>query len=105
MYLGEDAPRLDAAGDVDAHVAVERRADVVRPHRGRDAHRGALVAASGVERAGNLPLAVEDVPALLDAARDEEVAVDLQQVFSVESRFLHLTQRADRLGLSHRHAR
>ena len=29
--LREDPPRLDAARDVDAHVAVERRADVVGP--------------------------------------------------------------------------
>ena len=64
--LREDPPRLDAAHDVDAHVAVQRRPDVLRPHRGRDADRGGLVAAPGVERAGNLALAVEDVAALLD---------------------------------------
>jgi hypothetical protein len=29
--LREDPPRLDAAHDVDAHVAVQRRADVVGP--------------------------------------------------------------------------
>ena len=40
--LREDAPRLDAARDVDTHVALQRRADVVRPHRGRDADRGRL---------------------------------------------------------------
>ena len=37
--LREDPPRLDAARDVDAHVAVQRRADVVGAHRRRDADR------------------------------------------------------------------
>ena len=64
--LREDPPRLDAAGDVDAHVAVERRADVVGAHRHRDADGGCLVPAAGVERAGDLALLVEDVAALLD---------------------------------------
>ena len=64
--LREDAPRLDAAGDVDAHVALQRAADVVRPHRAADSDGGSLVAAARVERAGNLALLVEDVPALLD---------------------------------------
>ena len=64
--LGEDPPGLDAARDVDAHVAVERRADVVGAHRGRDADGGGLVAAAGVEATRDLPLLVEDVPALLD---------------------------------------
>ena len=82
--LGEDPPRLGAAGDVDAHVALDRRADVVGPHRGRDAHRGPLVAAAGVEAAGDLALAVEDVAALLDPARDQHVAVDLEEVLAVE---------------------
>ena len=49
--LREDPPRLDAARDVDAHVALERRADVVRAHRRRDADGGRLVAAARVERA------------------------------------------------------
>src|SRR5205814_698765 len=96
---------LDAAGDVDAHVAVERRADVVRPHRGRDAHRRGLVPASGVERAGDLALPVEDVAALLDPARDQHVAVDAEEVLAVEARLLDLRDRADGLGLSrYRHA-
>src|ERR1700721_756583 len=34
--VGEDPPRLDAARDVDAHVAMERRAHVVASHRHRD---------------------------------------------------------------------
>ena len=96
--LGEDPPRLDAAGDVDAHVAVERRADVVRAHRRGDADRGGLVAAAGVERAGDLALPVEDVPALLDRARDQHVAVDAEQVLAVEARLPDLAQRADGLG-------
>ena len=73
--LREDAPGLDAARDVDAHVALERRADVVRAHRGRDADRRALVASARVERPRDLPLLVEDVAALLDPAGDEHVAV------------------------------
>ena len=55
-----------------------------------------LVAASRVERAGNLALAVEDVAALLDPARDEHVAVDAEQVLAVESSLSHLLERADR---------
>ena len=96
--LGEDAPRLDAARDVDAHVAVERRADVLGAHRRRDADGGTLVAAARVERARDLPLPVEDVPAFLDPARDEQVAVDLEQVLTVEAPLLHLLQRAAWLG-------
>jgi hypothetical protein len=102
--LGEDPPWLDAAGDVDTHVAVERRADVVRPHRGRDADGGALVAAAGVERARDLALLVEDVAALLDPTGDEQVAVDAEQVLAVEARLTYFTQRADRLRLTYRHA-
>ena len=93
--LREDPPRLDTARDVDAHVAVERRADVVRAHRRRDADRGGLVAAARVERAGDLALPVEDVAALLDAAGDEHVAVDAEQVLAVEARLAHLVERAD----------
>ena len=96
--LGEDPPRLDAARDVHAHVAVERRADVVGAHRRRDADGGGLVAAARVERAGDLALPVEDVPALLDPARDQHVAVDAEQVLAVEAGLLDLLQRADRLG-------
>ena len=101
--LGEDAPRLDAAGDVDAHVALQRRADVVRAHRRRDAHGGGLVPAPGVEGAGDLPLLVEDVPALLDRPGDEHVAVHPEEVLAVEPRLLHLLQRLDRLGLAYCH--
>jgi hypothetical protein len=104
--LGEDPPRLDAARDVDPHVAVQRRADVVPAHRGRDSDRRRLVPAAGVERAGDLALLVEDVAALLDAARDQHVAVDRQQVLAVETCFADLVQGADRLGFARdRHAR
>src|SRR5205085_9224282 len=96
--LREDPPRLDPPNDVDAHVAMERRADVVGAHRRRDPHGGGLVAAPGVERAGDLALPVEDMAALLHPAGDEEVAVDGQQVLAVEPRLPDLTQRADRLG-------
>src|SRR5213595_2429217 len=54
--LREDPPGLDSACDVDAHVAVERRADVQVVHRARDAHGSALVAAARVERARDLAL-------------------------------------------------
>ena len=104
MYCAKIAPRLDAAHDVNAHVAVERRSDVVRPHRRRDAHRRALVPAARVERAGDLPLLVEDVAALLDPARDEHVAVDPEEVLPVEPGVLDLLQRAHRLGFTYRHA-
>jgi hypothetical protein len=98
--------RPDAARDVHAHVAVQRRADVVGAHRRPDAHRRRLVAAAGVEGAGDLPLAVEDVAALLDAARDEHVPVDAEEVLAVEPRFLDLAEGADRFGLAcDRHGR
>ena len=83
--LGEDSPRLDAPRHMDTHVPVERRADVVGSQRGRNADGGSLVAATRVERAGDLPLAVEDVTALLDPARQDHIAVDLQQVLAVEA--------------------
>src|SRR5215208_3783968 len=95
--LREDPPRLDPASDVDAHVAVQGRADVVLPHRGRDSDRGGLVAAAGVEGAGDLPLAVQDVPALFDAARHEHVPEDAEEILAVEPRLTNLLQRADRL--------
>ena len=57
-----------------------------------------LVAAAGVERAGDLPLPVEDVPALLDAAGEQQVAVDAEQVLAVEAPLLRLLKRAARLG-------
>ena len=59
--------------DVDAHVAVQRRPDVLAAHRGGDADGGRFVAAARVEGAGNLSLLVEDVPALLDPAREQHV--------------------------------
>jgi hypothetical protein len=74
--LREDPPGLDAARHVDAHVAVERCADVLRAHRRGDPDRSGLVAAARVERAGDLALLIEDVAALLDPARDQHVAVD-----------------------------
>jgi hypothetical protein len=102
--LREDAPRLDAARHVHAHVAVQRRADVVRPHRRRDTDGRGLVPATRVERARDLPLLVEDVAALLDPARDQHVPVDAEQVLAIEAGFLHFAQRGDRLGLSDSHA-
>ncbi len=98
--VGEDPPGLDAAYDVDAHVAVQRRSDVVQLHCHGDGDRGGLVSATRVEAAGDLPLLVEDVAALLDAARDEQVAEDGEQTFAVETGFPDLVERADRLGLT-----
>ncbi len=83
--LREDPPGLDTARDVHAHVAVERRADVLRPHRRRHADGRRLVPPARVERAGDLALLVEDVAALLDAARDEHVAVDAEEILAVEA--------------------
>ena len=104
--LGEDAPGLDAARHVDAHVAVERRADVLRTHRRGDADRRRLVAASGVERPRDLPLLVKGVAALLDRARDQHVAVRAEQVLTVETRLADLAERRDRLGCAgYRHGR
>src|SRR4029078_6427622 len=59
-----------------------------------------LVAAAGVEAAGDLALAVEDVPALLDPARDQHVAVDLEQILAVEVSLLDILGRLDRRGFS-----
>jgi hypothetical protein len=94
--LRKDPPWLHAAHDVDAHVPMQRRPDVLRAHRGRDADRGCLVAAARVERAGDLSLAIEDVAALLDPAGDEHVAVDAEQILAVESRLAHLVERPHR---------
>jgi hypothetical protein len=98
--LREDAPRLDAADDVHAHVAMERRADVVGAHRGCDADGRGLVPSPRVEGAGDLPLAIEDVAALLDPAGQDHVAVDAEQVLAVEASLADFLQRADRLGFT-----
>ena len=101
MILREDPPRLDAARDVDAHVAVRaacRRRPapiaVATPTAAR------LVPAARVEGAGDLALLVEDVAALLDPARDQHVAVDGEEVVAVETRLPHLGQRPDRSGFA-----
>src|SRR5207244_9727317 len=86
--------------DVDAHVPVQRRPDVLWTHRRADPDSGRLVAAARVEGARDLPLLVEDVPALLDPAGDQHVAIDAEQVFPVEPDVLHLRQRADGLGFT-----
>ena len=41
--VGEDPPGLDAAYDMDAHVAVQRRSDVMQLHCHCDTDRGRLV--------------------------------------------------------------
>ena len=96
--VGEDPPRLGAAVDVDADVAVQRRADVLGRHRGGHADRGGLVAAPGVERAGDLPLLVERVPGLLQSPRDEHGAVETNQRVAREAEVVHRATLAHRLG-------
>ena len=90
--LREDPPRLDAARDVHAHVAVQRGADIVGPHRRRDTDGCGLVAATRVERPGDLPLPVEDVTPLLDAAGGDHVPVDAEEVLAVEPGFPDLAE-------------
>ena len=102
--LSEDPPGLDAARDVDAHVAMQRRADVVRAHGRAHADCGALVPASRVEGAGDLALLVEDVTALFDRARDQHVPVHREEVLAVEAGLLHLLERAERLGFTNCHS-
>ena len=88
--VGEDPPGLEPARHMNAEIPVEGRTDVVGPHRRRDADRGALVAPARVERPGDLALPVEDVPALLDAARDQQIPVDAEQILAVEAPFRRL---------------
>src|SRR5512133_718650 len=92
--LREDPPRLDATHDVDTHVAVQRRADIVGAHRGGYADGGAFVPAAGVERAGDLALAIQDVTALLDPAAHDHVPVDAEEILAEEARLANLFQRA-----------
>ena len=103
--LREDPPRLDAAHDVDAHVAVQRRADVVGAHCRGHTHGSAFVPATGVERAGDLALAIEDVAALLDPTAHDHVSVDAEKILAEEARLADLFQRTNRLGFpGYRHA-
>ena len=101
--LREDPPRLDAARDVHAHVALQRAADVVGAHGRADSDGGRLVAAAGVEGARDLPLLVEDVAALLDPARREHVPVEAEQVLAVQPDLLHFLEGAERLRFPYCH--
>ena len=94
----EDPPGLDASDDLDAEVAMEGRTEIVRTHRGRDADRGAFVAAARVEAARDLPLLVEDVASLLEASGQEEIAVDAKEILAREPGFPDLVERACGLG-------
>jgi hypothetical protein len=85
---------------VHAHVAVERRTDVVTSHCRRYADGCRLVAATGVERARDLSLLVEDVPSLLDPPRDQHVPIHPEHVLAVKTGFADLGERADRLGFA-----
>src|SRR5207249_5988167 len=71
--LREDPPRLDAAHDVDSHVAMERRPHVLRPHRCRDAD------GRGFDGAGGRGDA---------APRSEEHTSELQSRFDLVCRLL-----------------
>ena len=70
--LAEHAPRLDAAVEVQAEVAVQRRGHVLRRHGRGDADGRPLVALAGVERARQLALLEEHVPALVEPAREQQ---------------------------------
>jgi len=84
---------------------MQRCADVVGAHRSGHPHGGALVPAAGVERAGDLALAIEDVAALLDPAAHDHVPVDAEEILAEEARLANLFQRANRLGFpGDRHA-
>ena len=103
QVLRKDPPWLDPTRDVDAHVALQGSADVVRPHRRGNADSCRFVAAARVERADDLALLVEGVAALLDPARDQHVAVDAEQTLAVEACVLRFLKRADGLRLPYRH--
>ena len=83
--LGDDPPRRHAAHDVHAEVALGRAADVLGRHRPGHADGGGLVAAAGVERAGDPALPVQGVAALLDGAGQQHRAIHPAQHRFVES--------------------
>ena len=101
--LAEHAPRLDAAVEVQAEVAVQRRRHVLGRHGRRHADRGRLVALAGVERPGQLALLVEHVPALVEAPREQQRMQDAQERVAVESERSRLLEPAS--GLRSPHAR
>ena len=101
--LAEHAPRLDAAVEVQAEVAVQRRGHIVRRHGRSDTDRGGLVALAGVERPRQLALLEEHVPALVEAPREHERMQDPQQRVPVEPERSRLLQPAP--GLRGAHAR
>ena len=85
QVIREDAPGLRAAGDVDAEIPVQRRTHVLGRHRRRHPDRRRLVPPAGVERPGDLPLLVQDVAHLLEAARRQHRAVERDQRAAVEA--------------------
>ena len=105
--LAEHAPRLDAAVEVQAEIAVQRRGEVVRRHRGGDADRRGLVPLAGVERARQLALLEEHVPALVEPPREQQRVQDPHERLAVEAELRGLVQSTARLSGAHarnRHA-
>ena len=73
-HLGEHAAGPHAAHEVRAEVAVQDAGAVARAERERRAHRHGLLAASVVEAARHLALAVEGERPLLGGAHEQHVA-------------------------------
>ena len=82
--LAEHAPGLDAAVEVQAEVAMQRRRHVLGRHGRRDADGGRLVPLAGVERARQLALLVEHVPALVEPPREHQRVQDAHQRVAIE---------------------
>jgi hypothetical protein len=97
--LRQDAPGLDTARDVHAHVTVQRSAGILGAHRRRHPDRGRLVAPPGIEGAGNLALLVEDVAALFDPARYQHVAIHSEEICPIQPELFGVERRAERLGI------
>ena len=101
--LRQDPPRLEPADDVHRHVPLRRRRDVLRTKSQPGADRGALVPATGVEAAGNLPLLVEEQAPLLDAAVQKHVAQHVDQLGPREPDVRERARRVRWRGESHGH--
>ena len=82
--LAEHAPGLDAAVEVQAEVAVQRRRHVLGSHGRRDADGSRLVPLAGVERAGQLALLVEHVPSLVQPPREHQRVQDAHERIAIE---------------------
>ena len=101
--LREDPPRLDATRDVHAHVPLQGTADIVRAHCACNADGRSLVAATRVERTGDLPLLIEDVTPFLDPSRGQHAAIHPEQVLAIETDLVRFPKRADGLRFPYCH--